>query len=37
MFNIFANDWIRTEDLWICKQPLYQLSLNHCPKLFTFL
>ena len=27
MFNInFANDWIRTLDLWYRKQPLYQLS-----------
>ena len=31
-FNInFANDWIRTADLWCRKQPLYQLSHNHCP------
>ena len=31
-FNInFANDWIRTTDLWYHKQPLYQLSHNHCP------
>ena len=26
---IFANDWIRTTDLWNGKQPLYQLSHNH--------
>ena len=27
MFNInFANDWIRTANLWYRKQPLYQLS-----------
>ena len=32
MFNInFANDWIRTADLWSWKQPLYQLSHNHFP------
>ena len=31
----FANDWIRTADLWYRKQPLYQLSHNHCP-FFTF-
>ena len=30
MFNInFADDWIRTADLWYWKQPLYQLSHNH--------
>ena len=34
MFNIkFANDWIRTTDLWCWKQQLYQLSHNHCPSL----
>ena len=27
----FADDWIRTADLWYQKQPLYQLSHNHCP------
>ena len=33
MFNInFANDWIRTADLWYRKRPLYQLSHNHFPK-----
>ena len=33
MFNlIFADDWIRTMDLWHRKQSLYQLSYNHCPK-----
>ena len=27
MFNInFADDWIRTTDLWCQKQPLYQLN-----------
>ena len=32
MFNInFADDWIRTVDLWCRKRPLYQLSHNHCP------
>ena len=31
MFNInFADDWIRTADLWCRKQLLYQLSHNHC-------
>ena len=28
----FADDWIRTADLWCQKQPLYQLRLNHFPK-----
>ena len=28
---MFADDWIRTADLWNWKQPLYQLSHNHCP------
>ena len=27
----FADDWIRTADLRYRKQPLYQLSHNHCP------
>ena len=27
----FADDWIRTADLWYWKQLLYQLSHNHCP------
>ena len=32
MFNInFSNVWILTADLWHWKQPLYQLSHNHCP------
>ena len=32
MFSIkFADDWIRTTDLWYWKRPLYQLSHNHCP------
>ena len=30
--QIFADDWIRSVDLWNRKQPLYQLSHNHCPK-----
>ena len=32
----FAKDWIPTADLWYWKQPLYQLSHNHClvPKVF---
>ena len=29
----FADDWIRTTDLWYRKQPLYQLSRNLCPTL----
>ena len=29
--KFFANDWIRTADHWYRKQPLYQLSHNHCP------
>ena len=31
----FANDWIRTADLWNRKQPLYQLSHNHCPPTYS--
>ena len=32
MFNLnFADDWIRTADLWNRKRPLYQLSHNHFP------
>ena len=27
----FADDWIRTADLWHRKLPTYQLSHNHCP------
>ena len=27
----FADDWIRTADLWCRKQPLYQLHHNHFP------
>ena len=35
MFKInFVDDWIRTADLWYCKQLLYQLSHNLCPTLF---
>ena len=31
MFNVnFAGGWIRTADRWFRKQPLYQLSHNHC-------
>ena len=26
---MFADDWIRTMDLWNMKQLLYQLSHNH--------
>ena len=33
---IFADDWIRTVYLWYTVQPLYQLSLNHCPISFVF-
>ena len=25
----FADDWIRTADLWCRKQPMYQLHHNH--------
>ena len=32
----FADDWIRTEDLWNRKRPLPQLSHNHCPKIKSF-
>ena len=28
---IYADDWIRTVDLWIWKRLLYQLSHNLCP------
>ena len=31
----FANDWIRTTDLWNWKRLLYQLSHNHCPDFYT--
>ena len=31
----FANDWIRTTNLWCWKRPLYQLHHNHFP-IFTF-
>ena len=35
MFNVnFADDWIRTTDLWCWKRPLYQLSHNHFFSLF---
>ena len=37
MFNInCADDWIRTANHWNRKQPLYQLSHNHCPFSFPF-
>ena len=37
MFIInIADDWIRTEDLWYWKQPLYQLSYHHNPSLISF-
>ena len=26
----FADDWIRSADLWCRSQPLYRLSHNHC-------
>ena len=29
--NIFADDWIRTADLWNWKQLLYQLRRHHFP------
>ena len=32
----FADDWIRTVDLWCQKRPLYQLSHNHCPLRYLF-
>ena len=28
--KFFADDWIRTVDLWYQMQLLYQLSHNHC-------
>ena len=28
----FADDWIRTADLWCRKQPICQLSHNNYPK-----
>ena len=30
-YKSFADDWIRTVDLWCRKRPLYQLRHNHCP------
>ena len=30
--NFFADDWIQTADLWYRKQPLDQMSHNHCPE-----
>ena len=33
---MFADDWIRTADLWHWKRPLYQLSHNHFPVFFSF-
>ena len=32
----FADDWIRTADLWHWKRLLCQLSHNHCPKLLHY-
>lgn len=32
----FADDWIRTIELWCRNRPLYQLSQRHCPFLFCF-
>ena len=32
IYVIFADDWIRTADLWYHKWPLYQLTHNHCPR-----
>ena len=29
--NNFADDWIRTAELWSRKRQLYQLRHNHCP------
>lgn len=34
---IFADKWIRTADLCCRKQPLCQLSQNHCPLFFNFI
>ena len=31
----FADDWIRTMDLWCQKRLLYQLSYTHCPNSFS--
>ena len=37
LFNInFADDWIRTADLWCQKWLLYQLSHNHYLSIFVF-
>ena len=37
MFNKnFANDWIRTADLWCRKRPLYHLSHNHFPVVYCY-
>ena len=32
----FAENWIRTVDLWYRKRPLYQLSHHHCPSFHCF-
>ena len=38
MFNKdFADDWIRSADLWYWKQPFYQLSHNHFPTTVQYL
>ena len=34
---MFANDCIRTADLWNWKRLLYQLSYNHCPRVVCIL
>ena len=34
---MFADDWIWTADLWNWKQPLYQLSHNHCHPILKFI
>ena len=37
MFNIqYYDDWSQTADLRYQKRPLYQLSHNYFPHLFTF-
>ena len=35
-YNLFADDWIRTVDLWYWKRLLYQLSHNHFPVGFIY-
>ena len=36
IFKIFAYDWFQTVNLWCWKQPLCQLSHNHCPTCLSF-